>query len=289
MQYTSRQSELTYPEGSTQKFDNPVVASIEGINIHLNDLSLRAYYSYDFSFYGYSSTDGYNSWFKKGKAAILEKMIDEEVAALLANRAGLPMIGDAATMLNLMYNYQRSKVSISNQEIETYYRQNQKKYMLPELAVVSRFAFKDAKKANGFRNSMLAGAKDMLKTARQYTDIPISAYFKFSRTISSSWKLDFDAVFAKDLRKVRDGRITKVFVDRYKDNVVYIVHEIIPAQPKPLSEVKKPIISFLTDTRMKTWLTNARKNISINNKYLTVLKEIEQRTTNPNNKITPSN
>jgi hypothetical protein len=290
VQMLSRQSQVTYPDDSRELFVNPVVASVEGVDLRLDDLSRRAYYSWDFFAHRYSSKntkDPYQTWFSDGLPKVLESMIDAEVAAHVAAQKGLAAIGDPDQILALMNTYQKRQVRLSEAEIRAFYAKNSKNYMNPADALVTRIVFDNAAKANAFRQAMLRGATDVLATARKYTTTPISAYLKVSQSASGYMKTDVKYIFANNLPRVRGGRITAAYADRSRDTVVCVVHEVTPATPKPLAEVRQRIVASLTDERTKDWVKTARKGLKISNNYKAVLLELAKREVPDSDKSTP--
>ena len=91
------------------------------------------------------------------KPAILDQLIDQELAYQGSDDLGVPFVGPRGFVAQSALEYVARDASVSEDEIEAYYQANLQAYTVPASAAASRVDFADVEAAEGFRAALLAG------------------------------------------------------------------------------------------------------------------------------------
>ena len=91
------------------------------------------------------------------KPAILDQLIDQELAYQGADDLGVPFVGPRSFVAQSALEYVARDVSVSDEEIEDYYQANVQAYTVAASAAGSRIDFDDVADAEGFRAALLDG------------------------------------------------------------------------------------------------------------------------------------
>ncbi len=91
------------------------------------------------------------------KPAILDQLIDQELAYQGADDLGVPFVGPRGFVAQSALEFVARDVSASDEEIEAYYQANLQAYTVAASAAASRIDFDDVAAAEGFRAALLDG------------------------------------------------------------------------------------------------------------------------------------
>lgn len=152
---------LTFPSGSQLSFDNPVLAEVNGVQIHAVDLDAALYTNPQIQqALSPQTADLIVGLFKP---TVLSQVIDTEVAYQAAADLGVPLVGTRAGVAQAALNYVGREASATEDEIERFYQDNLASFTLPPEAVVTQVEFGAQEQASAFREALLTG--DELESA----------------------------------------------------------------------------------------------------------------------------
>src|SRR5690606_40042856 len=100
------------------------------------------------------------------RPAILQQLIDTELAYQGASTLGVDFVGTRAAVAQSALNYVARDVEVTDEHVQKYYEQNRVAFTISAEAVVTQVGFADAQSASAFRPAVLGGA-DMAAAAAE--------------------------------------------------------------------------------------------------------------------------
>lgn len=137
------------------RYDNTVVATVGERDIKRSEL-VRATYTNPQIQQALSPDTAFliTGFFKP---AILDQLIDQELAYQGSDDLGVPFVGPRSFVAQNALEFVARDVSVSDDEIESYYQANVQAYTVAASAAASRIDFDDVEAAEGFRAALLDG------------------------------------------------------------------------------------------------------------------------------------
>jgi parvulin-like peptidyl-prolyl isomerase len=277
--------EIPPPNALGLRYDEAVVATVGDAEIRRSEL-VRATYTNPQIQQALSPDTAFliTGFFKP---AILDQLIDQELAYQGSDRLGVPFVGPRRFVAQNALEYVARDVSVSEEEIEAFYQENLQAYTVAASAAVSRVDFADVDAAEGFRVAVLDGS-------------PVEeALAAFGGTLASLGTVrpgqlepDLDtAVFATDAFDplAEGGEISDVLVlmtqpetlpEELEDageeaepaqevDVVVLLADRTPERVRPLAEVRSQVENAILSERRAeertAWLEELRASIPVVN------------------------
>lgn len=147
---------LTFPANSELSFNNPVIAEVNGVDIHAVDLDSALYTNPQIQ----QSLSPQVADLIVGlfKPTVLSQVIDTEVAYQAADTLGVPLVGTRAGIAQAALNYIGRDATATDEELTLYYLTNSAAFTIPAEAFVTRVEFGTQAEATEFRDALLSGA-----------------------------------------------------------------------------------------------------------------------------------
>jgi parvulin-like peptidyl-prolyl isomerase len=147
---------VTIAPTSALEYDNVVMASVGEAAITRSDL-VRATYTNPQIQQALSPDTAFiiSAFFKP---AILDQLIDQELAYQGARDLGMPFVGPRRFVAQTALNYVARDVAVSDADIARYYDENPSQFVVPASADVVQVTFDDTAAALAFRRAVLGGA-----------------------------------------------------------------------------------------------------------------------------------
>src|SRR5690606_28001826 len=147
---------VEFPETSTLSFDNPTVAVVGDTEIKAVELDRATYTNSQIQ--QALSPDTADLIVQLFKPAVLDQLINTELAYQGAQSLGVDLVGTRATVAQAARNYVARDAEVTEDEVEAYYQNNIAAYTLSAEADVTQVDFTDLESAQAFRAAMLVGA-----------------------------------------------------------------------------------------------------------------------------------
>ncbi len=146
---------LTFPANSELSFTNPVIAEVNGVEIHAVDLDSALYTNPQIQ----QSLSPQVADLIVGlfKPTVLSQVIDTEVAYQAASSLGVPLVGTRAGIAQAALSYVGRDAEATEAELTTYYLTNSAAFIIPAEAFVTRVDFDAQTGASQFRQALLEG------------------------------------------------------------------------------------------------------------------------------------
>jgi parvulin-like peptidyl-prolyl isomerase len=150
-----RQATIEILPTSPLRYDNVAVAQVGDVVITRSDL-VRATYTNPQIQQALSPDMAFiiTAFFKP---AVLDQLIDQELAYQGAADLGVPFVGPRRFVAQTVLNYVARDVEVSEEQIRAYYETNTGQFTVPPTADVVQVTFADVDAAREFRNEVLAG------------------------------------------------------------------------------------------------------------------------------------
>lgn len=146
---------VSFPTTSLLTFDNPAIAKVGDTEITEVQLDRATYTNSQIQqALSPQTADLIVGLFKP---AILRQLIDTELAYQGASRLGVPLVGTKAGIAQAALDYVSRDATVTEDEIEEYYRANIAAFTLSAEADVTQVDFTDLEAAAGFRVALLDG------------------------------------------------------------------------------------------------------------------------------------
>ena len=143
-------------DGSQYSFHNDVVARVGDNEIRETDLVRATYTNPQIQqALGPQNADLIAQFFKP---TILSQLIDREIAYLGAQQLDAEFVGPKALVAQEALAWVSRDVAATDEELQTYYDENQARFRVPAEAEATRVTFDAVDSANAFRSALLAGA-----------------------------------------------------------------------------------------------------------------------------------
>ncbi len=222
------------------------------------------------------------------KPAILDQLIDQELAYQGAGELDVPFVGPRRFVAQNALEYVARDVSVGEDEIEAYYQANIQAYTVPASASVSRVDFDDVESAEDFRAALLAG--EPVQEAVEETGGSLTS---LGTVRPGQLQPDLDtALFATEAFEPleRGGEVSDVLVllsqpetlpEELEDQgeeagaieqeqqIVVLVADRTPERVRPLSEVHSQVENAILSERRaqvrSDWLAELREEIQVVN------------------------
>lgn len=271
-----KNTQVKWTEGSTYKFDDPVVAKVEGSEIHLSEATQAVF-----------SNQQVPQLLQQGLGDLavqffmpqtVEQLVTREVVVQAAKKTGQPFFGSKSDIANQAQLWQTKDLTVSEAEAKAYYDKNVASFTVPASAKVQAVNFKkeDKAKADTFRAAALKGGKlDELAKANGGTvqdfgtvnpgSMPPVPNRLIFLTRGSFPKGPLGEV--SDVVKLDDGSYQVLIVNNRVAEVV-----------KPFESVKDQAKALALAQRRseaaKKWVDGLRKNAKVENNLDKVLKSL---------------
>lgn len=272
----SKNTQVKWTEGSTYKFDDPVVAKVEGSEIHLSEATQAVF-----------SNQQVPQLLQQGLGDLavqffmpqtVEQLVTREVVVQAAKKTGQPFFGSKSDIANQAQLWQTKDLTVSEAEAKAYYDKNVASFTVPASAKVQAVNFKkeDKAKADTFRAAALKGGKlDELAKANGGTvqdfgtvnpgSMPPVPNRLIFLTRGSFPKGPLGEV--SDVVKLDDGSYQVLIVNNRVAEVVK-PFESVKDQAKALALAQK------RSEAAKKWVDGLRKNAKVENNLDKVLKSL---------------
>lgn len=154
-----RTADIRFPENSTIRFEDAVVARVEDREIYESELD-RVLYTNP-TVQQSLSPDSADFIIALFKPSTLGQLVDTELAYRGASDLDAPFVGNRNAIGIAALNYVARDVTVSDAEVEEYYTLNQSQFTIPAEAVVTSVTFEDEETATAFRAAYLEGGEVM--------------------------------------------------------------------------------------------------------------------------------
>ncbi|MFA5551043.1 MAG: peptidyl-prolyl cis-trans isomerase [Trueperaceae bacterium] len=146
---------ITFPASSELSFNNPVVATVNGVEIRAVDVDAALYTNPQIQ----QSLSPQVADLIVGlfKPTVQSQVIDTEVAFQAADSLGVPFIGTRAGVAQSALNFVGRDATATEAELLAYYETNLALFTLPGEAFTRRVDFDDQDAATAFRQALLSG------------------------------------------------------------------------------------------------------------------------------------
>src|SRR5690606_1188624 len=148
---------VEFPATSTLSFDNPVVAEVGDTEIPAVDLDRATYNNPQIQ--QALSPDTADLITQLFKPAVLDQLIDTELAYQGAQELGVDLVGTKTGVASAALNYVARDATFTPEQVEEYYQNNIAAYTLSAEAVVTEVAFDDLASAQAFRSDVIDGVE----------------------------------------------------------------------------------------------------------------------------------
>lgn len=147
---------VEFPATSTLSFDNPTIAIVGDTEIPVVDLDRATYNNPQIQqALSPETADLITQLFKP---AVLDQLIDTELAYQGAQNLDVDLVGSKAGVAQAALSYVSRDATFTEEEVEEYYENNEAAFTLSAEAVVTEVSFADLQAAQGFRSALLDGA-----------------------------------------------------------------------------------------------------------------------------------
>jgi parvulin-like peptidyl-prolyl isomerase len=279
-----RTATIEIPTGSPLRYDNVTVARVGDVEIRRSDL-VRATYTNPQIQQALSPDTAFiiTAFFKP---AILDQLIDQELAYQGAGELGVPFVGPRRFVAQTVLNYVARDAAADEDAITRRYEENIAQYTVPASADVVRVTFDEVEEAEAFREDLLGGA-DVAEAAEAHGGEVLS----LGRVERGGVEPQIEAaLFTTDaFQALPDGvlEVSDVLVladelqalpEELEDageegeveaesSVVVLVAERTPERVRPLSEVRAQVeAAVLAEQRAnlrEAWLADLRERIEV--------------------------
>ncbi len=283
-----REARIEIPERSPLdlRYEDTVVATVGEADIKRSEL-VRAVYTNPQIQQALSPDTAFliTGFFRP---AILDQLIDQELAYQGADTLGVPFVGPRRFVAQSALEYVTRDVSVSEDELEAFYQANVQAYTVPASAAVSRVDFEDVDAAEAFRAALLDG--EQVDEAVEATG---GALTSLGTVRPGQLEAGLDtALFATEAFESleRGGEVSDVLVlltqpetlpeeleDAGEDDgaiaqeqqVVVLVADRTRERVRPLDEVRAQVENAILSERRaelrEAWLTELREDITVVN------------------------
>ena len=282
-----REARVQLAERSTLdlRYDDAVVATVGEVDIKRSEL-VRATYTNPQIQQALSPDTAFliTAFFKP---ALLDQLIDQELAYQGADRLGVPFVGPRRFVAQSALEYVTRDVTVGEDEIEAYYQSNLIAYTVAATAAASRVDFGDAASAEAFRAALLDGTAVDEAAAEHGGEIVSLGTVRRGQLAP-----DLDtALFATEAFDPlpAGGEVSDVLVlvaqpealpdalevaedepeAEIEEQVVVLIADRTPERVRPLSEVRAQVeASLLAERRAEAreaWLAELRDDIAVVN------------------------
>ena len=275
---------VTFPSTSALSFVNETVAQVGGTEITEVELD-RATYS-NSMIQQALSPDTAELIVELFRPAILQQLIDTELAYQGASTLGVDFVGTRAAVAQSALNYVARDVEVTDEQVQQYYEQNRVAFTISAEAVVTEVGFADAQSASAFRTAVLGGADVAAAAAENGGEVT-----EHGRVLPGELENDIDtAVFRTEAFEAIPGsaaavsdvlvletgtaettdevegeaeQAEPVVVERY----VVVVAERTPERVRPLADVRSQIENAVRaqnrQRAQEEWLASLRDQIEV--------------------------
>jgi parvulin-like peptidyl-prolyl isomerase len=267
------------------RYDDTVVATVGTVDIKRSEL-VRATYTNPQIQQALSPDTAFliTAFFKP---AILDQLIDQELAYQGADTLGVPFVGPRRFVAQSALEYVARDVSVDDGAVEAFYQTNLGAYTVAASAAASRVDFERVEDAEAFREALLAGAP--IDEAVEAHD---GALTSLGTVRPGQAEPDIDtALFATDAFDAlpEGGEVSDVLVlvvqpealpetledegeegaAEVEERIVVLVADRTPERVRPLDEVRAQVeASILAERRAEArqaWLGELRAEIAVTN------------------------
>lgn len=267
------------------RFEDSVVATVGDVDIKRSEL-VRATYTNPQIQQALSPDTAFliTAFFKP---ALLDQLIDQELAYQGARQLGVPFVGPRRFVAQSALAYVTRDVEVTDEEIEAYYQSNLVAYTVAASAAASRVDFADVASAEAFRSALLAGEAVDDAVAANGGELA-----SLGTVRPGQLALDLDtALFATEAFDAlpAGGEVSDVLVlvvqpeslpealeveedvpeAEPEEAVVVLIADRTPERVRPLSEVRAQVEATLLAERRaearERWLAELRDDIAVVN------------------------
>jgi parvulin-like peptidyl-prolyl isomerase len=267
------------------RYDDTVVATVGTVDIKRSEL-VRATYTNPQIQQALSPDTAFliTAFFKP---AILDQLIDQELAYQGADTLGVPFVGPRRFVAQSALEYVARDVAVDDGAVEAFYQTNLGAYTVAASAAASRVDFERVEDAEAFREALLAGAP--IDEAVEAHD---GALTSLGTVRPGQAEPDIDtALFATDAFDAlpEGGEVSDVLVlvvqpealpetledegeegaAEVEERIVVLVADRTPERVRPLDEVRAQVeASILAERRAEArqaWLGELRAEIAVTN------------------------
>jgi parvulin-like peptidyl-prolyl isomerase len=271
-----KNTQVKWTEGSTYKFDDPVIAKVEGSEIHLSEATQAVF-----------SNQQVPQLLQQGLGDLavqffmpqtVEQLVTREVVVQAAKKTGQPFFGSKSDIANQAQLWQTKDLTVSDAEAKAYYDKNVASFTVPASAKVQAVNFKkeDKAKADAFRAAALKGGKldELAKadggTVQDFGTVnpgsmpPVPNRLVFL-TKGSFPKGPLGEV--SDVVKLDDGSYQVLIVNNR-------VAEVVKPFESVKDQAKDQALAQKRSEAAKKWVDELRKNAKVENNLDKVLKSL---------------
>jgi len=267
------------------RYDDPVVATVGEVDIRRSEL-VRATYTNPQIQQALSPDTAFliTAFFKP---AILDQLIDQELAYQGADQLGVPFVGPRRFVAQSALEFVARDVEVDDEAVRAFYESNLSAYTVAASAAASRVDFETAEDAQAFREALLAGAAVDEAALEHGGELASLGTVRPGQLES-----DLDtALFATDAFDAlpAGGEISDVLVlvvqpealpetlqdegdedaPEAEERVVVLIADRTPERVRPLDEVRAQIESSILAERRaaarEAWLGELRAEIAVTN------------------------
>jgi parvulin-like peptidyl-prolyl isomerase len=268
-----KKTQVKIAEGSTLKYDNPVVAKVGDEEIKLTDLTQQVF-----------ANPQLGQFLQQGMGELavqffmpqtLEQIITQKVVLAEAKKLGQPFVGSEAAIVRDAQLWKTKDISVSDADVKKHYDTNLTNFTVPATAKVVGVKFKaaDKAKADAFRTAALKGGKldDLVKAqAGEKTDYGTPKPGDLPPVTN---KLVF--LTKANFPKGPLGEVSEVVKLDDGSFEVLLVNERVAERLKPFSEVaeeaKNQVLSTKRAEAGTKWIEGLRKAAKVEDKLKDVL------------------
>ena len=270
---------VTFPEGSDRDWFNPVVASVDDLEIRLYDLD-NAVYTNPQVFVDLVSGNAsqVEARLRKVKPEVLEGLINAAVARQYASRSKRGFFGSGAALVALIERDQTRKVRVTDAEVRAFYAANKAAFSSPASAELVGARFASLKDANAFRWSLVRAkggnfaklaAKFRGKTTRYGPITPANLTGPHTALLDP-----------KKLRRVGKAYVSPVIREDATIEV-FLVSKLTPSKVQPFDSVRAQVAEWALEGAQgkvaRAWWAAERQRHVIVNNLPQVQRELEAR------------
>jgi len=269
-------AQVKFSEGSTYKYDNPVVAKVSDTEIKLGDLTQAVL-----------SNQQIPQLLQQGLGDLavqffmpqtLEQLISREVILQEAKKIGQPFFGSKSTIVNQAQLWQTRSITATDDEVRKYYDSNLASFSNPATARVQAVNFKkeDKAKADTFRAAALKGGK--LETLTKANGGTVQDYGLVSPNSIPPVANRMVFLTKGSFPKSALGEVSEVVKLDDGSFQVLIVNDRKAEQLKPFESVKdqarQQVIQKKRSDAAQKWALELRKKAKVENSLDKVLKAL---------------
>lgn len=148
-------AEVTFPEDAELAYEDPVVATVGGVEIHASDLARATYTNPQIQ--QSLSAETASLILQFFKPTILEQLVERELALQGASELDATFFGTDAQVARSARAFVARDAEAGEEEIQAFYEENQDRYVVPASADVLRVDFDGADAAEAYRDEVLGG------------------------------------------------------------------------------------------------------------------------------------